>query len=120
MLAIAPLPPPITGHSLLSQLLADALREAHETEVVNLSIGSLHDGRVTTRGSRKSQGAGRGMAESGVGGRRLLHDFRVACRQSQGLFIYLICIGRLRGSSCTCTADRSAASCSIAIRCCGM
>lgn len=47
MLVIAPLPPPITGHSLASRVLVDALRQRHEVEVVDLSPGSRHDGRVT-------------------------------------------------------------------------
>jgi glycosyltransferase involved in cell wall biosynthesis len=53
MLLIVPLPPPVTGHSLLSQLLADSLRPVHDTAVVNLSLGSLNDGRVTLRRIRE-------------------------------------------------------------------
>jgi glycosyltransferase involved in cell wall biosynthesis len=53
VLAVVPLPPPITGHSLLSNLLVDGLRKVHETAVVNLSIGSLNDGRVTRRRIRE-------------------------------------------------------------------
>jgi len=97
MLAIAPLPPPITGHSLLSQLLADALREAHETEVVNLSIGSLHDGRVTTRRITEV-----GKVLAAVWRKRRWADVvyfttsESLAGNLKDLFIYLICIGRLR------------------------
>lgn len=48
-LLIVPLPPPITGHSMASQTLVDGLAGVHRTEVVNLSVGSLNDGRVTAR-----------------------------------------------------------------------
>lgn len=49
VLLIAPLPPPITGHSMASQMLVDGLGNLHETTIVNLSLGSHHDGRVTVR-----------------------------------------------------------------------
>jgi N-acetyl sugar amidotransferase len=47
VLFIAPQPPPITGHSLASKVLLDHLREKHEVKVVNLSIGTQHNGSVT-------------------------------------------------------------------------
>ena len=49
ILLIAPLPPPITGHSLASQVLRDGLIGAHEVATVDLSVGSNSDGRVTSR-----------------------------------------------------------------------
>ena len=49
VLFLAPLPPPITGHSLASRIFLDGLSKAHETAVVNLSVGSTHDGTVTGR-----------------------------------------------------------------------
>lgn len=49
VLFLAPLPPPVTGHALASKTFLDALRQAHETTVVNLSMGSTHDGTVTGR-----------------------------------------------------------------------
>ena len=97
VLAIVPLPPPITGHSLLSQLLVDSLRELHETEAINLSIGSLHDGRLTTRRVRE---VGRVLA--GVWRKRRWADaaYLTISESRAGnlkdLFIYLICAGRLR------------------------
>jgi glycosyltransferase involved in cell wall biosynthesis len=52
-LLIVPLPPPITGHSLASQMLLDSLTGVHETSVVNLSVESLNDGRITGRRIRE-------------------------------------------------------------------
>jgi len=49
ILFLAPLPPPITGHSLASKVLLDALDEQHETAVVDLTTGSSHDGTVSSR-----------------------------------------------------------------------
>lgn len=49
ILLVVPLPPPVTGHSVASQMLLGALDGAHETSVVNLSVGSRHDGRITAR-----------------------------------------------------------------------
>lgn len=49
ILFIAPLPPPIHGHSLASKVLLDGLAGEHEAAVVDLSVGSMSDGSVTTR-----------------------------------------------------------------------
>lgn len=49
ILFIAPLPPPITGHALASQVFLDELRQTHNVEAVNLSVGTRHDGTVTVR-----------------------------------------------------------------------
>ena len=49
ILFIAPLPPPITGHSLAAQVLLKELRATHEVDVVDLSRDSGNDGRVTGR-----------------------------------------------------------------------
>lgn len=49
ILFIAPLPPPLTGHSLAAQHLLNALRGKHSVDVVDLSIGSSHDGAITVR-----------------------------------------------------------------------
>lgn len=49
ILYIAPLPPPITGHSIAAQVVLDHLRARHTVEVVNLSEGSLHDGTITLK-----------------------------------------------------------------------
>ena len=53
VLLIAPFPPPVTGHSLASQVLLSGLAGVHESAVVNLSVGSLHDGRITARRIRE-------------------------------------------------------------------
>ena len=96
VLAVVPLPPPITGHSLLSQVLVDSLREVHETAVVNLSIGSLNDGRVTARRIREV-----GKVLAAVWGKRRWADvIYLTISESRAgnlkdLLIYLILAGRL-------------------------
>ena len=49
VLFLAPLPPPVTGHSLISKILLDALAERHRVDPVDLSVGSQHDGSVSAR-----------------------------------------------------------------------
>jgi glycosyltransferase involved in cell wall biosynthesis len=53
ILLIVPLPPPVTGHSLASEVLMNGLAGVHEAAVVNLSVGSLNDGRITVRRIRE-------------------------------------------------------------------
>jgi glycosyltransferase involved in cell wall biosynthesis len=97
ILLIAPLPPPVTGHSMASQALADALRRAHETAVVNLSLGSLHDGRISPTRIREV-----GKVLLAVWRRKRWADaIYLTISESRAgnlkdLFIYLLCVGRLR------------------------
>ena len=49
ILFVAPLPPPVTGHSLASRVLLDDLATTHEVQVVDLSRDSKHDGAVTVK-----------------------------------------------------------------------
>jgi glycosyltransferase involved in cell wall biosynthesis len=49
LLFIAPLPPPITGHSLAAEVLRDDLAPLHEMRVVDLSVGSTNDGSLSRR-----------------------------------------------------------------------
>lgn len=49
LLYIAPLPPPVTGHSIAAKVLFDYLRSNHHVALVDLSIASEHDGSVTYR-----------------------------------------------------------------------
>lgn len=49
ILFIAPLPPPLTGHSIADQVLLDGLKEQHRVEVVDLSVDSQHDGSISLR-----------------------------------------------------------------------
>ncbi len=44
ILFIAPLPPPITGHSLASEVLLESIIEEHEVQIVNLSKDSFKSG----------------------------------------------------------------------------
>jgi glycosyltransferase involved in cell wall biosynthesis len=95
-LLIVPLPPPITGHSLASQMLLDSLAGVHETVAVNLSVGSLNDGRISARRIREV-------------GKVLLAVWRNKSRADaiyftiseslagnvKDLLIYLLCLGRL-------------------------
>ena len=49
ILYLAPLPPPITGHSIASKVLLEHLQGQHSVEVVDLMEGSKHDGTVTVQ-----------------------------------------------------------------------
>lgn len=49
ILYIAPLPPPITGQSLASQVFLRYLQRKYSVEVVDLSKDSQHDGTVTVK-----------------------------------------------------------------------
>ena len=49
ILVIAPLPPPITGHSLASQVFVDGLRGIHQAAVVDLGLGTASDGTISIR-----------------------------------------------------------------------
>ncbi|BDU70465.1 hypothetical protein GETHOR_25660 [Geothrix oryzae] len=49
VLFIAPLPPPITGHSVASRVLLEHLEKKHRVAVINLSTASSHDGALTWR-----------------------------------------------------------------------
>lgn len=44
ILYIAPLPPPLAGHSLVAQVLYESLAEVHEVEAVNFNKQSFKDG----------------------------------------------------------------------------
>lgn len=96
ILLIVPVPPPVTGHSLASQVLIDGLAGAHERAVVNLSIGSLNDGRVTGRRIREV-----GKILAGVWRKKRWADaiyFTISESRAgnlKDLFVYLICAGRL-------------------------
>jgi glycosyltransferase involved in cell wall biosynthesis len=96
LLLIVPLPPPITGHSVASSTLFDGIRDRHETAVVNLSVGSLNDGRVTPRRIREV-----GKVLFAAWRRRRWADaiYLTISESPAGnlkdLFIYLLCIGRL-------------------------
>jgi glycosyltransferase involved in cell wall biosynthesis len=96
ILTIVPLPPPVTGHSLVSQVLVDSLRARHEVVVVNLSRGSLNDGRVTWERVREV-----GKVLFAVWRRKRWADvFYLTISESpagnlKDLFIYSICLGRL-------------------------
>jgi glycosyltransferase involved in cell wall biosynthesis len=47
ILFIAPLPPPLTGHSIADQVLLEGLEGRHRVDVVDLSLGSRHDGSLS-------------------------------------------------------------------------
>ena len=49
ILFIAPLPPPISGHSIASKVLYDYLSVEHNVIVIDLSISSSNDGTFTFR-----------------------------------------------------------------------
>jgi glycosyltransferase involved in cell wall biosynthesis len=96
VLLIVPLPPPVTGHSLVSQAVLDGLRGAHETEVVNLSVGSLNDGRIT---AQRIVEVGKVLAavwrKKGWADAVYFTISESRAGNLKDLFIYLLCIGRL-------------------------
>lgn len=47
VLFIAPLPPPVTGHSLASKVFLDELSKSHQVKVVNLSKDSFKQGATS-------------------------------------------------------------------------
>lgn len=47
ILFIAPIPPPVAGHSLAAKVFLDDLNLKHQVEIVNLNKNSLKDGEVT-------------------------------------------------------------------------
>jgi glycosyltransferase involved in cell wall biosynthesis len=49
ILFIAPLPPPITGHAIAAQALLSHLQCDQVVQVVNLSVGSKHNGTITLK-----------------------------------------------------------------------
>lgn len=53
MLFIAPLPPPITGHSMAAKVLLDHLATSHDMVTVDLSVGSANDGSLSWRRIRE-------------------------------------------------------------------
>src|SRR5438128_397005 len=73
VLFIAPLPPPVTGHSLVSKVLFDELATTHEVRVVDLSRDSKHDGAVTIK---RAVAVAKSLAE-------------IATKRSQSDVIYL-------------------------------
>lgn len=95
-LLIVPLPPPVTGHSLASRALVDWLVGVHETTVVNLSVGSLNDGRITMRRIREVA-----KVLLAVWRRKAWADaiyFTISESRAgnlKDLFVYLLCLGRL-------------------------
>jgi glycosyltransferase involved in cell wall biosynthesis len=97
ILLIVPLPPPVTGHSLASQVLRDGLTGVHDTSVVNLSVGSLNDGRVTARRIREV-----GKVVLSVWRKQRSADaiyFTISeslAGNLKDLFVYAVCAGRLR------------------------
>jgi glycosyltransferase involved in cell wall biosynthesis len=97
ILLIVPLPPPVTGHSLVSQGLVEDLSAVHEIAVVNLSLGSLHDGRITARRLREV-----GRMLLAVWRRHRWADaiyFTISESRAgnlKDLAVYLLCAGRLR------------------------
>ena len=96
ILLIVPLPPPVTGHSVVSQVLVNGLAQTHETVVVNLSVESLHDGRITARRVREvgrvllAVWRNRGWADA-----IYLTISESRAGNLKDIVIYLLCAGRL-------------------------
>lgn len=96
ILYLAPLPPPITGHSLVSKALYDELASRHEVAVVNLSKDSLTDGidsfgRVLEVLNLLKQAW---LKQKGSGAVYLTISESLA-GNLKDLFLYLLCSGKL-------------------------
>src|SRR5262245_41555167 len=96
ILVVAPLPPPITGHSLAAQVLVEGLRPFHDVDVVDLSDGSRHDGTVTTN---RLVAVGKALAAV-QRGQRAADAIYVTLSESlagnaKDLLIYCLCARRL-------------------------
>ena len=95
VLFIAPLPPPVTGHSLASQVFLDGLA-GHEVSVVDLSLGSRNDGTVTKRRLYEVGRALRSVAMQARGADAIYLTISESLAGNlKDLLIYLLCIGRL-------------------------
>jgi glycosyltransferase involved in cell wall biosynthesis len=96
ILLVVPLPPPVTGHSLASQMLLRGLDRVHETAVVNLSVGSRNDGRITPR---RIAEVGRVLAAVWRKTRRADAIYFTISESRAGnlkdILIYVLCAGRL-------------------------
>lgn len=53
VLFLAPLPPPVTGHSLAALAVRDDLARRHDLAVVDIGKASQHDGRISWRRVRE-------------------------------------------------------------------
>jgi glycosyltransferase involved in cell wall biosynthesis len=96
ILFLAPLPPPLTGHSLVSKVLLEHLQKSHDVTVVDIGRHSQHFGGVTgrrilavlsllrevRRGARNCDAIYLTIAESLAG-------------NIKDLCIYLVCLPRL-------------------------
>ena len=97
ILYIAPLPPPITGHSLVSQVLLDALASEHEMAVVDLSKDSFADGAATFERIDEVLGILRRVAAGRRGAERIYLTISESfLGNMKDLLIYLLCAGSLR------------------------
>lgn len=96
VLFIAPLPPPITGHSVASAVLLEELARRHDVTVVNLSLGSSNDGSISRRRVVEVWRVLRQVAAAarGVDAVYLTISESLA-GNAKDLCIYLLCRGRL-------------------------
>jgi glycosyltransferase involved in cell wall biosynthesis len=96
VLFLAPLPPPITGHSAAAKVVLDALTSTHDVTVVDLGRGSQHDGGVTWGRVREVALA---LSEVRAGQRQAAAIYLTISESLFGnlkdLFIYALCAPRL-------------------------
>ncbi len=96
VLFLAPLPPPITGHSVAAKVVLDALQQEHQVTVVDLGKGSQHDGAVTAMRLRAVASALVGVQA----GQRDADAIYLTISESlfgnlKDLLIYALCLPRL-------------------------
>jgi glycosyltransferase involved in cell wall biosynthesis len=94
---IAPLPPPITGHSIVSKVLLDELEKNHQTVVVNLSKDSFKEGIDGVKRIIQIFGV---LKEVFLNKRRSDVIYITIAESLAGnikdLLIYIICFGKLK------------------------
>jgi glycosyltransferase involved in cell wall biosynthesis len=96
VLFLAPLPPPVTGHSLAALAVRDDLARRHDVNVIDIGKGSQHDGRVSWRRLRE---VGRILSQIRRGQREADAIYLTTSESVAGnlkdLVIYALCATRL-------------------------
>jgi glycosyltransferase involved in cell wall biosynthesis len=96
ILYIAPLPPPITGHSLVSKVLLDELVKSHKVKVIDLSKDSFKEGVDGLKRIVQITDILRGIALRKTGSDRMYLTIAESFAGNlKDLLIYLICFRSL-------------------------
>ena len=97
ILFLAPLPPPITGQSVISKILLDELQKTWDVDAVDFGRASQHDGRVTIS---RLKAIARDLADVYRGQRRADSVYLTISESVTGnlrdILVCLLCVSRLR------------------------